>query len=110
MHINIYRVASMTCVNIWTHYNKHRRVKEYLLHYNAVLKISIHMLRNLNVLNISTINTYITLSISQIHVYKHTTHILHTYSNIPISQIEASFYIISHDLFPLIWIHISNLQ
>jgi hypothetical protein len=57
--------------------------------------------------NISTINIYNT---SQIHVYKHTTHILHTYSNIPIRKFEASFCIISYDLFALIWIHISNLN
>jgi hypothetical protein len=77
------------------------------------------MLRNLNVLNVlkyfninSTINIYITLNTSQIHVYKYTTHTLHTYSNIPITKIEASFCItcISYDLFALIWIHISNPQ
>jgi hypothetical protein len=52
----------------------------------------------------------ITLNTSQILVYKHTTHILHTYSNTPVTKIEASFCIISYDLFTPIWIHISNLQ
>jgi hypothetical protein len=46
----------------------------------------------------------------EILVCRHTTHILHTYFNISITKIEASFCIISYDLFALIWIHIDDIQ
>jgi hypothetical protein len=108
-------LSAGTIWSLWTHYNKHRRVKEYLLRYTAAPQdwhTYIKKFKHFKYFNIVTFPQSISILhlIHPRYMYIHIQVIFYTLTLTYLLRKLRQASVLSYDLFSLIWIHISNLQ